>query len=53
MPVLGIVSEAGGIVAPIAAVLLQPEMRAVLVGGVELGSDQAFKLTFIDRDHVV
>ncbi len=35
------------------SVLLQPEMRAVLVVVVDIGSDHAPKLTFIDRDHVV
>jgi hypothetical protein len=35
------------------SVLLQPEMRAVLVVVVDIGSDHASKLTFIDRDHMV
>ena len=35
------------------SVLLQPEMRAVLVVVVDIGSDHAPKLTFIDCDHVV
>ena len=33
--------------------LLQPEMRSVLVVVVDIGSDHAPNLTFIDRDHMV
>ncbi len=35
------------------SVLLEPQMRSVLVVVVDIGSDHAPKLTFIDRDHMV